>query len=196
MLWRPHPFIWQGMNYLVKLQSDARFYRKTLDKSCKDTVLFTDATYCNAPLREEKTLKEVCAIVNAETRVQCELKAEHKRLIVSGYYIPMLRWSPEDSVSNHTTNVSTRVSEQYNGIPSFDLSSNRHNPSGSYRSDSGNTSTKNAVSKPTSALRSKTRLATARESHESHENRDDTLDASQQHLDLLQRLREQIQSNT
>jgi hypothetical protein len=95
-LWRPLPFVWQGMNYVVKMQSDARFFGKTIDRTSQDAVLFADSALC-PPEQDEQELDDVRAVVAAETHVQCELRGEHKRLIAAGYYIPMLRWSPEDA---------------------------------------------------------------------------------------------------
>ncbi|GBG32925.1 Hypothetical Protein FCC1311_091512 [Hondaea fermentalgiana] len=97
LLWRPHPFNFLGSNYLSKMQTDAKAYRERMDHRCRDTVFFTDAKACSheeAP--EGISLKKLLQVVKQEALLQCELRGEHKRLLSAGYYIPMLRWRPDE----------------------------------------------------------------------------------------------------
>jgi len=106
-LWRPQPFVWDHKNYLIKMQSDSSFIADVLDPKCTDTITFSDSSYLD-PSVELSAEKIRNCVVNEATIFQ-ELQAEQKRLLESGYYIPMLRWSPvneniQDILQNDTHN--------------------------------------------------------------------------------------------
>jgi len=43
LLWRPHPFRYKGVNYLLKMRNDASFYAQHIDTHVQDTIMFIDA---------------------------------------------------------------------------------------------------------------------------------------------------------
>ncbi len=197
LLWRPHPFIWQGINYLIKLQDDARFFGKTVDHFCTDHILFTDASTnyaSNFSLHENASgpedlfsseqqdgdsneLEKIKTIIHSEAQVQCELRAEHKRLLEAGYYIPMLKWSPQEKPQeqqqereeNHVVHEEDENEEDENGVDSEPA----------VYDDQGS-------------------VAETGEDYcldEFGQTEDDVLSASKKHMDLLQRIRNQIETN-
>ena len=97
LLWRPHPFRFRDVNYLLKMESDAYCYKEYVDATCQDIITFSDANP-----RPEESKVERCRVaqeaVLSEKALQQEVQEEHQRLIQSGFYIPMLRWSPQDEV--------------------------------------------------------------------------------------------------
>lgn len=97
LLWRPHPFRFRDVNYLLKMESDAYCYKEYVDATCQDIITFSDV---NAGMDEAKRERYQAAneVVTSEKALQQEVRDEHQRLIQSGFYIPMLRWSPQDKV--------------------------------------------------------------------------------------------------
>jgi len=93
LLWRDHAFNYMGMNYLIKMQTDARFVGKTIDESCKDTLFFTDCELLEGG--EKVDVDALAEIVKQEAATQIKIRSEKKSLTTAGYYVPLLRWSPD-----------------------------------------------------------------------------------------------------
>ena len=128
LLWRPQPFMWKRQNYLLKLSKDLSHLAPgnlegdmlagTLGFSIVDTICLVageDAHGLAVHRDEISSLEAARKVVVAESTMQQELRMEHERLLMSGYYIPLLRWAPEDKPS-----PARRGRERDEGCPEID----------------------------------------------------------------------------
>jgi hypothetical protein len=114
-MWRPQPFVWKGINYLIKVSNDTSFFLENYNIAALhaafgfkvvDRHFFVEPEgKGNAALvglhlstLERDRLNDLAKVVMVEHALQREVYSESKRLLKVGYYIPLLRWSPDDEV--------------------------------------------------------------------------------------------------